>query len=620
MIKHDLHNKLPHWLLILVAVFVSLIFVVVLVGWYFDAKYQKRIAPGVNVAGVLIGGKTITEAKPFLQNLFSKLDDGIPVSFKQKTINVASQINLLNPDTAQQLVFLDLDNTLNNAFTIGHSKNDLANVWQRINSYFFGKSLDISVTVDREAIINELKTNFSDQEIKPVNASVDMVNGQPSLVKEKTGLVLNYDQAATEIINQLHMVKTEPIVIEAKIIEPTVFEKDVQTNLGAIEKYLTFNKTKLFYKDNSWDLDTKKASLWLGFSNINGQIAVVLDQEKIKQFLTDVVAPKVNHDPVQARLSMTNGRASVWQSGEEGVTIDLDQTAALIAAWPASQPETIEIAVKTTPTGANDITAESLGLKEIIGTGTSQFAGSPANRQHNIKVGAAALNGLLIKPGEEFSLIKALGRIDASTGYLQELVIKENKTIPEFGGGLCQIGTTMFRATFNSGLPVTQRTSHSYRVVYYEPAGTDATIYDPAPDYRFINDTGHYILIQARVGKNTLAFDFWGTKDGRQIEFTKPVVYNITTPAPTKIVETTDLPEGQKKCTEKAHNGADAYFDYKVTYPNGEIKSKRFSSHYVPWQAVCLVGVKKLPDGSLPPSPTGTITPTVNPVVTPTAN
>ncbi len=82
------------------------------------------------------------------------------------------------------------------------------------------------------------------------------------------------------------------------------------------------------------------------------------------------------------------------------------------------------------------------------------------------------------------------------------------------------------------------------------------------------------------------------------------------------MIETTDLPEGKKKCTESAHAGADAYFDYKVTYSNGEVKNQRFTSHYVPWQAVCLVGVKKItpPEGITPPS--GTITPSVTPTVT----
>ena len=94
--------------------------------------------------------------------------------------------------------------------------------------------------------------------------------------------------------------------------------------------------------------------------------------------------------------------------------------------------------------------------------------------------------------------------------------------------------------------------------------------------------------------KTKIYFDFWGTKDGRIATTTTPVIYNITKPAPTKLVETSDLALGVKKCTEHAHNGADAYFDYKVTYSNIATTTppleRRFKSHYVPWQEVCLIG------------------------------
>jgi len=144
----------------------------------------------------------------------------------------------------------------------------------------------------------------------------------------------------------------------------------------------------------------------------------------------------------------------------------------------------------------------------------------------------------------------------------------------------------------DSGLPILERQNHSYRVSYYEPAGTDATIYNPKPDFRFINDTGNHILIQTYINGDELIFEFWGTKDGRKVVQTKPVIYNITSPPPTKYIETADLPPEKIKCTERAHNGASTSFDYTVTYPNNEVKETVFDSHYRPWQEVCLVGVE----------------------------
>jgi vancomycin resistance protein YoaR len=296
---------------------------------------------------------------------------------------------------------------------------------------------------------------------------------------------------------------------------------------------------------------------------------------------------------VTPRFAVVDGRVTNWQNGQDGYQIDLAATAAQIAQNFMSGQNQIPL-ITTTIVGDNAIEANNLNIKEVIGSGSSNFTGSPANRRHNIAVGAAALQGLLIKPNEEFSLIKALGEIDDKTGYLQELVIKDNKTTPEYGGGLCQIGTTVFRTALATGLPITMRQNHSYRVSYYEPAGTDATIYDPLPDLRFINDTGNYILIQSHIVKNTLYFDFWGTSDGRVATTTAPVIYNIVKPEPTKTIFTTDLQPGQKKCTESSHNGADAYFDYTVIYPAGAtttpVHERRFKSHYVPWQAVCLIG------------------------------
>ena len=176
-----------------------------------------------------------------------------------------------------------------------------------------------------------------------------------------------------------------------------------------------------------------------------------------------------------------------------------------------------------------------MGLKELIGTATTSYAGSPSNRRYNIANGTKYLAGKLFKPGEEFSVVKSLGAVDATTGYLPELVIKENRTTPEYGGGLCQVSTTLFRAALNAGLKITERKNHSYRVSYYEREvgpGLDATIYLPSPDLKFLNDTPGWILIQGTVNnaKSEVTFELYGTNDGRRSVVGKPVVYDITNP------------------------------------------------------------------------------------------
>ncbi len=617
------HNRIPGWLLVTATVFVVLIFIVTTSYLAFQYFYDGRIYPGVTVAGVSLAGKTYEEARDELSRLATPLESGATVRFQDRTVIVGSHLAPLDPDADMLLLDFNPKGTAEAALAVGREGSIFSNVASQTSALLFGHDSGFSVIAEREAITALLKKTFSDFERPTANASVTLDESNKAVIgEEKNGVELEYDKATNRLVHQLSIGSRSEVQLTSVQTVPDIKKADVGNIQPAIDRLLAAGIATLKHEKKTWKIDAAIRRNWLELARDESGVTAVLGIDPIKKYLEKEVAPKIDQEPVEAKLELSGGRVSVWQAGKAGVTVDLDETARRLSAATATEPSDIDVATKVAENVVTDQSADELGLKEIIGTGTSQFAGSPANRRHNIRTGANALHGLLIKPGEEFSLLKALGEIDGKHGYLPELVIKGNKTIPEYGGGLCQIGTTVFRATFNSGLPVTQRRNHSYRVVYYEPAGTDATIYDPAPDYRFVNDTEHYILIQARIEGSTISFDFWGTKDSRKIEVGKPVIYNIVSPGPTKIIETPDLPEGQKKCTEKAHAGADAYFDYKVTYPDGEVKEKRFTSHYVPWQAVCLVGAKKAPEnpGGGSTLPTSTITPAATPAVTPTAN
>jgi vancomycin resistance protein YoaR len=250
-----------------------------------------------------------------------------------------------------------------------------------------------------------------------------------------------------------------------------------------------------------------------------------LDETQLKNYLA-----KIREDsrvqPENAKLSFEGGNVSAFSLSKEGYEIDEEKSFEEIKKNFAENPYSREISLPASLLKP-DVTSTDLdkyGIKELIGQGTSNFRGSPTNRIHNINVGASKFNGVLIKPGEEFSFIKTLGPVDASTGYLPELVIKVDKTIPEYGGGMCQVSTTMFRAALNAGLKITARTNHAYPVQYYAPQGMDATVYIPKPDLMFLNDTPNYILVQTRIEGTQLFFDFFGTSDGRETKLIGPTV------------------------------------------------------------------------------------------------
>lgn len=286
-----------------------------------------------------------------------------------------------------------------------------------------------------------------------------------------------------------------------------------------------------------------------------------INKDLVEKFLDDL-ARSANHDPQDAKFSIEDGEVSVFSLSEKGIELDKEKSIDLLATFfredTTPQKKVIELPYKEISPEISIDSIDSMGITSLIGEGKSNFRGSPKNRIHNIRVGANRFNGVLIKPDEEFSFVKILGEVDAEHGYLPELVIKHDKTEPEFGGGICQVSTTAFRAAIYSGLEITARRNHAYPVAYYNPQGMDATIYIPRPDLRFKNNTPGYILIQTKISGTELIFDFYGTDGGRKIEVIGP-----------KILER--KPDGSMKTT----------FTQKVFDKGGEIIIEAiFNSNY----------------------------------------
>ncbi len=260
-------------------------------------------------------------------------------------------------------------------------------------------------------------------------------------------------------------------------------------------------------------------------SHIQKSSTFLLDKSAIAKFIDDL-SRQTNQAPVDGKLTMDNGKVSVFALSQKGLELDKEKSVALLYDFVAQKNSATSLELPFTqkdPEISTDSTS-NLSITELLGEGRSNFRGSPKNRIFNINVATKRFNGVLIKPGEDFSFVKTLGEVDGEHGYLPELVIKNNITEPEFGGGICQVSTTAFRAAIYSGLEITARRNHAYPVSYYNPQGMDATVYVPKPDLRFVNNTPGYILIQTEIIETELVFRFFGTSDGRKTNVIGPKI------------------------------------------------------------------------------------------------
>lgn len=310
--------------------------------------------------------------------------------------------------------------------------------------------------------------------------------------------------------------------------------------------------------------------------------------------------------PVEnALFQFTKGKVITFKPSQVGKSLNEEKLRILFPQYLVNAVKnntehvTISVPVdRIDPVVATNQT-NSFGIKERISIGYSEFGGSIAGRIHNVALAASKLNGVLIPPGETFSFNKTVGDISAATGYQSAYIIKDGKTVMGDGGGVCQVSTTVFRAALHTGVPITERHEHSYRVHYYEDdgskAGLDATVFDPTEDLKFVNNTPAYILIQTKTDTTnlTLTIEFYGASDGRKAEILNHTVSGgIPPPAPLYQDDPT-LPVGVVKQVDFAAWGAKASFLYRVTKNGEQIINQLFTSNYRPWQAVFLRGTKQ---------------------------
>ncbi|KKU17769.1 MAG: VanW family protein [Candidatus Pacebacteria bacterium GW2011_GWA1_46_10] len=226
----------------------------------------------------------------------------------------------------------------------------------------------------------------------------------------------------------------------------------------------------------------------------------------------------------------------------------------------------------------------NLGIKERIGFGESYYYHSIPSRVHNVSLTTNRISLTLVAPGEEFSFNKTLGEVSAATGFQPAYVIMSGRTVLGDGGGVCQVSSTLFRALLDSGLNITRRLQHSYRVSYYEldrQPGFDATVYAGNVDLRFINDTDDYVLVYGQADP-----------DGRTTEIKDYQSWDPRPPLPTQYIPDSTLAPGQLKQVDWSAAGIKAKFTHIVRDKDGKImRENEYYSNYRPWAAKFLQGV-----------------------------
>ena len=503
-------NKISHkLLLIILVVLIIAIFLIIL-----NILNSNKINYGIKISGVSVGGlskeNALNEFSIASQNLFKE-------NFNLIYKNSIWTVNLKNLG-----IEIDVAKTMDLAYEYGHQKNELfKNVWQQLRS-FLGYNFKPISNIDDGKLEEFLEENLSSIHQPAKNSALvyDTKTQDLTITPSKSGIIIDKNKLRDDLINIVNNSKTTDINLSLINDEPAITESEVKKLIPEAEKLL--ENTPITVMANQKEIDKIDKDQLL---NLMDPVPT-LEDSKIENYLI-FLSPLVAQEPMDAQLTVSGDRVTQFALSQEGVKLEIKDNIDILKNGILDGQKEINLKTDNVEPKISAESINNLGITSFLAEGVSNFAGSSANRIANIKIGAARFNGVLIKPNEEFSFDTLLGDVGPEQGYKPGLVIKENKMIPEYGGGLCQVSTTAFRAAVNSGMEITQRYPHAFAVHYYNPQGFDATIYPPSPDLRFINNTPGYILIQTKVSGNELIFEFYGTNDGRRVEVIGPEQYDM---------------------------------------------------------------------------------------------
>lgn len=458
-----------------------------------------------------------------------------------------------------------------------------------IKYFFSNKNFNLEIEYD-SAKMNSVLAELASQIDKPFVPSEVQLEGKNIIVTQgQLGQVLNRNSLKSEIVHRLSTwAVNQPIPLMIETVGFLPDDSQIEATKIFAQKFI--GKTLYLATDTETiTVDDLTILGWLGFNNS------FIDQD-ISDYAKNL-GSSIKRDPVNAVFKVENDKVLEFKPALAGITLDHDKFTNGIKealnnlAQSTDKTFTYQIPVKTTQPLVTTGDANNLGIKELLGEGSSTFKHSSAIRNFNVEKGASIVNRILVAPGETFSFVNALGEVSREAGYKDAYIIRAGRTELDIGGGICQVSTTFFRAMLNSGLDIRERRNHAYRVSYYEedmPPGYDATVFIPKPDLSFVNDTGNYLLIQNEYdGVNKkLTYRIYGTSDGRKTEISNYRQWGASPPPPDIHIDDPTLPPGKTVQDEHAIPGLKTAFDWKVT-KNGEIlHQKTFTSSYAPWAAV----------------------------------
>ena len=424
-------------------------------------------------------------------------------------------------------VSFDVDKAITDAYNIGRSGNIFENNFEILNSLLKNNSIFIDVNYDESIFSSNINEINGLLPDKVVNSDYYVDGTTLYLTRGKDGVVVDEEKFKKDVLSNLEMLNLKTSDIDI----PVVNKKATQINIDAIYQEVHKNPVDAYYTTNPYVV--YPSSTGLDFNISLDEAKQILSEEKDEyEIPLKVLYPSVS---------------------------------------------------------TNDIGSEA--FPDMLSKFSTSFTSSNSNRSTNIRLAAQKINGTVLMPGETFSYNQVVGKRTAAAGFKPAPAYFGGEVVQEYGGGICQVSSTLYNAVLYANLEITERTNHGFKPSYVTP-GLDATVSWGGPDFKFTNNRDYPIRISCDTSGKILKIYIYGLKRDTDYKVVLESKYVSTVYAKTTYKTDPSLASGETKVIQSGSNGCKTVA-YKYLYDsNGTLVSTECLSRdtYNPHNKVIAVG------------------------------
>jgi len=552
---------------------------VVILGFVF-AGSPDELAKGTKIAGVDVGGLTPTQARKELERRSDSLSR-VPVTF-----TAGGRSFRLTP--RQMGVGIDWAAAVASAERQG-SGFGFVRGYRRLGLEFFSDDLmppsrayEAAMQYELGLISHAVSTPHREARLVRRGLHVTIAPGV-------TGRVLDRGAARQTMLAALASFSRAPIALPVRLDVPTVTVASLAAAQRAATRVVSAPVT-VVAGPTRWRIPRWRLAKILQLPS-GGSTKLAFAGPAADAYFARLERT-VDRKPKDADFAVNADGSVRVVPAAAGLSLDVPRSASrILAAAVRPTNRVANLALAQQQPKRSTAAAQAMGITGTVGTYETLYGGDP-NRIHNVQLVAHLVDDKLIAPGATFSFNGATGERSADKGFLEAPVIINGELQTGLGGGVCQVSTTVFNAAYEAGLPITARTYHALYISHY-PLGRDATVNYPDIDLKFVNDTGHWLLLRTFVGSSSLSVGLYGTPQHRRVETAAAPLRVVSPPPVEKTIDAT-LEPGQVEVDDYGVPAQATSVERKVYAPNGKLLSDQtWYSSYRAEPKIIRVGPKK---------------------------